>query len=67
MGGLFLFKLKGSDLFSLWVQPVNTTHYYSEKEKECCIMSRKPRILYNETDKALIWDRWQIAFRPMDS
>ena len=29
--------------------------------KECCIMPRKPRIHYTETDKALMWDRWRKA------
>ncbi len=24
-------------------------------------MSRKPRIYYTETDKALMWDRWRKA------
>ncbi len=27
-------------------------------------MSRKPRIRYTETDKALMWDRWQKGESP---
>ena len=43
--------------FGLRVQPVNATHYGLSHQRS--VADERPRIHYTESQKALMWERWQ--------